>query len=549
MSVPTWTSTGLIHYPLIDRVALAPDGQSVAYAVRYPHMTDDASEFRYAVWLASVDGQTPPVRLTQGESAAQPQWSPDGAQIAFLRKTPANGKTGIWLMPAARRRSAAPHRQRRLSATSRSSNGVPTAGRSPFSPHRGAKRRACARAAARIPSTIASTSSSPNSILWMSAGAGEPASPARRVTSGRRHVIGLDWSPDGARLAYTHRANTLFDSWHTMRLATVAAAPDSGAAESELPLDLGAVANRDGIPAYSPDGRWIACEVGVENTPWAYACHIHLFPVEGGPARRLAQVSDEQPTLIGWDTQSRGVYVVNQAGINTQIAFLPADGADASVVVAREALISARDLNAHNQLALVMENFDAAQAVYVADLDGAKTAPVPRRVAQPSAPDYPAGGPLPQTKLLRWTTPDGFEIEGILYLPAGYDEASGRQAAPAAARPRRAEQPSSSASSPPRPTITRPPRCANAASPCCAATRAAAAAMARTSASPTARTGAAATIRDLQQGVDTVIELGIADPERLGICGWSYGGFMTSWTITQTAPLQGRVHRRGGDQR
>ncbi|HMN30145.1 MAG TPA: prolyl oligopeptidase family serine peptidase, partial [Caldilineaceae bacterium] len=40
---------------------------------------------------------------------------------------------------------------------------------------------------------------------------------------------------------------------------------------------------------------------------------------------------------------------------------------------------------------------------------------------------------------------------------------------------------------------------------------------------------------DLQQGVDEVIALGIADPARLGVCGWSYGGFMTSWTITQTA--------------
>ena len=31
-----------------------------------------------------------------------------------------------------------------------------------------------------------------------------------------------------------------------------------------------------------------------------------------------------------------------------------------------------------------------------------------------------------------------------------------------------------------------------------------------------------------------MIELGIADPEQLGVCGWSYGGYMTSWTITQT---------------
>jgi dipeptidyl aminopeptidase/acylaminoacyl peptidase len=35
-------------------------------------------------------------------------------------------------------------------------------------------------------------------------------------------------------------------------------------------------------------------------------------------------------------------------------------------------------------------------------------------------------------------------------------------------------------------------------------------------------------------GVDHVIGLGVADPERLGVMGWSYGGFMTSWIITQT---------------
>jgi dipeptidyl aminopeptidase/acylaminoacyl peptidase len=35
-------------------------------------------------------------------------------------------------------------------------------------------------------------------------------------------------------------------------------------------------------------------------------------------------------------------------------------------------------------------------------------------------------------------------------------------------------------------------------------------------------------------GVDHVIGLGVADPKRMGVMGWSYGGFMTSWVITQT---------------
>jgi dipeptidyl aminopeptidase/acylaminoacyl peptidase len=39
---------------------------------------------------------------------------------------------------------------------------------------------------------------------------------------------------------------------------------------------------------------------------------------------------------------------------------------------------------------------------------------------------------------------------------------------------------------------------------------------------------------DLMSGVDHVIASGLADPERLAVMGWSYGGYMTAWTVTQT---------------
>jgi dipeptidyl aminopeptidase/acylaminoacyl peptidase len=40
--------------------------------------------------------------------------------------------------------------------------------------------------------------------------------------------------------------------------------------------------------------------------------------------------------------------------------------------------------------------------------------------------------------------------------------------------------------------------------------------------------------QDLMTGVDHVIKMGVADPAKLGVMGWSYGGYMTSWIVTQT---------------
>jgi dipeptidyl aminopeptidase/acylaminoacyl peptidase len=47
--------------------------------------------------------------------------------------------------------------------------------------------------------------------------------------------------------------------------------------------------------------------------------------------------------------------------------------------------------------------------------------------------------------------------------------------------------------------------------------------------------------RDVMDGVDSLIDQKIADPNRLGIGGWSYGGFMTSWAVTQTPRFKAAV--------
>lgn len=47
--------------------------------------------------------------------------------------------------------------------------------------------------------------------------------------------------------------------------------------------------------------------------------------------------------------------------------------------------------------------------------------------------------------------------------------------------------------------------------------------------------------QDIMAGVDHVIAMGVADPNRLGVMGWSYGGYMTCWTVTQTDRFKAAV--------
>ncbi len=47
--------------------------------------------------------------------------------------------------------------------------------------------------------------------------------------------------------------------------------------------------------------------------------------------------------------------------------------------------------------------------------------------------------------------------------------------------------------------------------------------------------------KDVMAGVDYAIKIGVADPERLGIGGWSYGGYMAAWAVTQTNRFKASV--------
>ena len=175
-----------------------------------------------------------------------------------------------------------------------------------------------------------------------------------------------------------------------------------------------------GEPSYSPDGRWIACQASDADLGWPFAGFVRVFPARDNDhaAYDLAPVQDDAPAPIGWSPDSRAVYAAAQHGFGSALYRLPLDGGAAEPLLTPTGVITATAANRNGQIAFVMEDFTTPQSVYL--LDVAAASQDAQLIARPQAAAYPAG-PLPQVRMLTWESPDGFAIEGVLYLPPHHD--------------------------------------------------------------------------------------------------------------------------------
>lgn len=515
-----WTPELALEVKQIGNVVPSPDGERVVFQVAIAVMEDERSEWLTHVHVAAADGSSG-FQLTRGDSSAHsPAWSPDGAWIAFVSDR--GGQADLWRI---RVDGGEAERLTEVEtgvadfAWSPDGSRIAFLMRDPESEEEKARQREKrdARLVDRafrhvrlhvVPVEPDADGERPVRLLTdddFSVGQG---------FSGRA----FDWSPDGGEIVFSHLPTPRVDDWPLADLSVV----DVESGEVRSLVATGAAATE---PHYSPDGTRIAYVASDDPPTWGFTGRVHIVPAGGGEPRRLAPTIDERPTLLGWSGDGARLLVAETRRTINVLAAVPIDGGPASDVSAAGLMVTSPTLGpGGTRVGFVSEAHDRAPEAYVAALEGFDPTQVSR---VQELPDLPMG----RTEVITWSAPDGLEIEGLVTYPVGYRQGervpllvvvhggpmgvfvdrflARRGAYPIAAFASRGFavlRPNVRGSS----GYGRAFRYANYAD------------------------WGGGDYQDILSGVDHLVEAGVADPERLGVMGWSYGGFMTSWIIGQT---------------
>jgi dipeptidyl aminopeptidase/acylaminoacyl peptidase len=504
---------------------LSPDGTRVAYVVGVPDAETDESVT--TVWVAPSDGGAAPRQFSAGPHDASPRWSPDGGRLAFVADRGSEAQIFVAPLDGGEPRpvTSAPFGVS-MPAWSPDGNRIAYAARTgdwKKPDDRSAQERSAPRVITGLHNRFDSVGwfdERRSHIFVVPAAGGEP----RQVTSGDWDDAEPAWSPDGTRLAFvSDRSATRADIDH--RDVWVVAANGRGRPR-RLTRGLGAVAS----PRWSPDGATIAY-VGHENGAGNSAANTHLFVVGagGGEPRSLSAPLDR--TVAGlmrpigdshaWSTDGSAVlFLASDAGAQ-RLYRARLEDPDPEVVVGGDRQILTVTASA-TAIAFVPVWPSSAPEVVCADADGRNERPVSDANAA-----LRAAARFVPTRRSRHTAADGRSIDSfVLYPPDG---ARGTPAptvleihgGPHGAHPQASMMPLYQSLAAAGYVVVLPnPRGSHG--------------YGQEFAEACVGDWGGADFADLMGALDALVDGGVADPKRLYVAGYSYGGFMTSWTVGHT---------------
>jgi dipeptidyl aminopeptidase/acylaminoacyl peptidase len=510
-----WTPELSMKVRTVTAAVPSPDGKLAVWTETHPVMDGEKSESNTQVYLAHSDGSNR-IQLTRGEKSSNaPAFSPDSQWIFFASDR--SGKRNIYRIPVdGGEAEMITGWTGTLAGYSVSPNGkwIAFAAREPDNEEERAKRE---KRDFRV------IDESPhNQSLWII-----PVEPdvngkraVKKISAGAYNVGQFDWSPDSTRIAYETRPTPDADDARKSDILEVAI-------ETGDIRNIAVTQATEAQPRYSPDGRYLAYVRSNSSVKRIDGNRIVLLTLADLKSRELPQTPDQSPQLESWTPDSSKIYF--SEGLHTREALyaMPVDGPPTIVFErSRGTFGPAVVFNRNGTYAgTTMQTPDEPVEAYMMQVSSMK--PVRVSAANVDLPKEPIG----ETRAIRWKAKDGKEIEGLLTLPVNYDRSKkyplilNIHGGPAGAF---------------NETFI-------GASGLYPIASFAARGWAVLRANPRGSTNYGLPFRtsnvddwgggdfgDLMSGVDSVIQMGVADPNRLAVMGWSYGGYMTNWVITQT---------------
>jgi len=516
---------------------VSPDGKFVAYTVT--SIDRDADKRVNAVWMVNWEG-TEDVQLTFGEkSASTPRWSPDGKYLAFLSARAPDDKTQVWVLD---RRGGEARQLTNVKGEIDSYDWSPDSKRLVLSMSESDEDKAAPGAKPKAPKPIVldryhfkrdiegylTTQSYGQLYLF------DIESKKLEAITGEKNFDESDavWSPDGSHIAFISNHAKDPDQTGTSDIFIV---ESRAGAQARKLLTINSAGGQRLV--WSPDGKQLAFLQGIEPKYSAYGMGVvAMVPVAGGTPVVLTAKLDRGVSGAEFTPDGAALTVLVEDDRRSYVGKVPAGGGNVERLGKSDVVLSdvessgghmaalgatdtsapeiyavengePRKLTSHNDALLGEVQLGAVEDISFKSKDGAE---IHGMMVKP--PSFEAGKKYP-TLLWIHGGPNGqddhalefslyplqFErqllaAQGYVVLAVNYRGSSGRGS-----------------------EFTR---------------------------SIFADWGNKE-VADLLGGIDYAVAKGIADPDRLGIGGWSYGGILTDYTIASDPRFKAAISGAG----
>ena len=531
---------------------IADDGKWVAYTVSTAMLKEDKNETR--IWMVPTGGGDAIAMSAEGVSSSHPRWSPDGKFLAFLSKRN-EGKTQVWLLnrmggeaqkltdaiqdvddfvwsPDSKRlvlilRDPTPEELDEAKAKDKDKPGSSDKDKDakpkkpktppPFVIDRYRFKTDTVGYLDRRRTHLFLFDVATKAVVQITSGDFDDSEPA--------------WSPDGTLLAFrSNRSTPDPDRTYDSNIWVVAADnSDKGAHLTQVTTNPGS----DGSPSWSPDGKWITYLTQLDPKLLVYATrHVAVARATGGEAKVLTRSFDRFSRSPRFSPDGKFVYFIADDDGAQNLCRVPVEGGEITRAISGHVVVSGYTMAKSGELAALITSMDRPGEIFTTTISGG---PMTRVTHVNDA--FMAKIRIVTPEYVKFRSKDGTTVAGYLYKPLDY--VAGKKY-PTLLHPHGGPVGAYDGDFNHFPQLL------------------AANGYVVLEPNPRGSSGYGQDFckaifadwgnKDYQDDiamVDYAVAQGVADPDKLGVGGWSYGGISTDFIITQTTRFKGAISGAG----